>query len=120
MLAAIFEDEGKLVVGETSAPIPGPLDVVVKVEICGICGTDLRILAVPPVFEAKKGIILGHEYIGEVTGVGPDVVQFQAGDRVAVIPDMACGYCRFCAEGRPNLCENMMSIGGNLDGGFSQ
>ncbi len=119
MLAAIFKDEGKLVVGEAPAPIPGPLDVVVKVEVCGICGTDLRILAVPPVFEAKKGIILGHEYIGQVTEVGLDVAQLRPGDRVAVIPDMACGYCRFCAEGRPNLCENMVSIGGNLDGGFA-
>jgi (R,R)-butanediol dehydrogenase/meso-butanediol dehydrogenase/diacetyl reductase len=120
MLAAIFEDEGKLVVREVPVPtIRTPQDVLVKVEICGVCGTDLRILAVPPVVQAKKGIVLGHEYIGEVVEVGEDVPQFQPGDRVAVIPDLPCGHCRFCAEGRPNLCENIVSIGGDADGGFA-
>ena len=120
MLAAVFEDEGKLVVREVSTPvIKNSQDVLVKVEICGICGTDLRILAVPPVFQAKKGIILGHEYIGEVIEVGTDVRQFRPGDRVAVIPDLPCGYCRFCMEGRPNLCDNMSAIGGDADGAFA-
>lgn len=120
MSAAIFEDEGKLVIREVPIPtIRTPQDVLVKVEICGVCGTDLRILAVPPVIQAKKGIVLGHEYIGEVVEAGKDVTQFQPGDRVAVIPDLPCGYCRFCTEGRPNLCENIVSIGGDEDGGFA-
>jgi L-iditol 2-dehydrogenase len=120
MLAAIFEDEGKLVVREVPVPmIRTPQDVLVKVEVCGVCGTDIRFLAVPPVIYAKKGVILGHEYIGEVVEVGQDVPQFQPGDRVAVMPDVPCGHCRFCAEGRPNLCENMFSIGGDVDGGFA-
>jgi len=120
MLAAIFEDEGKLVVREVPIPaLRSSHDVLVKVEICGVCGTDIRILAVPPVVRAQKGIILGHEYIGEVVEVGEDVPQFQLGDRVAVIPDLSCGYCRFCAEGQPNLCENTIAIGGDADGGFA-
>jgi threonine dehydrogenase-like Zn-dependent dehydrogenase len=120
MSAAIFEDEGKLVVREVPVPtVRTPQDVLVKVEVCGVCGTDIRFLAVPPVIRAKKGVILGHEYIGEVVAVGKDVPQLQPGDRVAVIPDLPCGHCRFCAEGRPNLCENMASIGGDLDGGFA-
>jgi L-iditol 2-dehydrogenase len=120
MLAAIFEDEGKLVVREVPVPmIRTPQDVLVKVEVCGVCGTDIRFLAVPPVIYAKKGVILGHEYIGVVVEVGQDVPQFKPGDRVAVMPDVPCGHCRFCAEGRPNLCENMFSIGGDVDGGFA-
>ncbi|MEW5958409.1 MAG: alcohol dehydrogenase catalytic domain-containing protein [Chloroflexota bacterium] len=120
MLAAIFEGEGKLVVREAPVPtIRTPQDVLVKVEVCGICGTDIRFLAVPPLIQAKKGVILGHEYTGQVIEVGEGVRQFQPGDRVAVIPDLPCGYCRFCAEGRPNLCENMASIGGDMDGGFA-
>lgn len=120
MLAAIFEDEGRLVVREVPAPmVRTPQDVLVKVEVCGVCGTDLRFLAVPPIIHAKKGVILGHEYIGEVVEVGQSVSQFQPGDRVAVIPDVPCGHCRFCAEGRPNLCENIYSIGGDVDGGFA-
>jgi len=121
MLAAIFEDEGKLVVRQAPTPtIRSAQDVLVKVEVCGVCGTDIRILAVPPIVRANKGIVLGHEYIGQVIEVGSDVPQFKPGDRVAVIPDLPCGYCRFCAEGRPNLCENMVSIGGDTDGGFAQ
>ena len=120
MLAAVFEDEGRLIVREVPIPnLKTPQDVLIKVEICGICGTDLRFLAVPPLMQAKKGIILGHEYIGQVVEVGDEVHQFQPGDRVAVIPDIPCGYCQFCAEARPNLCENMVAIGGELDGGFA-
>jgi threonine dehydrogenase-like Zn-dependent dehydrogenase len=120
MLAAIFEEEGKLVVREV--PIPAlrtPQDVLVRVEVCGVCGTDIRFLAIPPVIRAKKGVILGHEYIGQVVEVGEAASHLQPGDRVAVIPDLPCGHCRFCAEGRPNLCESMVSIGGDVDGGFA-
>lgn len=120
MLAAVFEDEGRLSIREVPTPsLNTPQDVILKVEICGICGTDLRFLAVPPIMQAKKGIILGHEYIGQVVEVGDAVRHFQPGDRVAVIPDIPCGYCPFCAEGRPNLCENMYAIGGDVDGGFA-
>ncbi len=120
MLAAIFENEGKLTVREVPVPRVGtPQDVLIKVEVCGVCGTDIRFLAVPPVIHAKRGIVLGHEYIGTVVDVGDSVHQFQPGDRVAVIPDVPCGYCRYCAEGRPNLCRNMVSIGGDTDGGFA-
>lgn len=119
MLAAVFEDEGRLAIREVPTPrLNTPQDVILKVEICGICGTDLRILAAPPLMQAKKGIVLGHEYIGQVVEVGEAVRQFQPGDRVAVIPDIPCGYCPFCAEGRPNLCENIYAIGGDVDGGF--
>jgi len=112
MQAAIFEDAGKLVVREVAVPaISSPQDVLIKVEACGVCGTDIRILAVPPVVQAKKGIVLGHEYIGQVVDVGQDVAHLQVGDRVAVIPDLPCGHCRFCREGRPNLCDNTVAIG---------
>lgn len=120
MLAAVFEGEGRLDIREVPTPtLKTSQDVLLKVEICGICGTDLRFLAVPPVMLAKQGIILGHEYIGQVVEVGSEVKQFQPGDRVAVIPDIPCGYCQFCLEARPNLCENMYAIGGDVDGGFA-
>lgn len=120
MLAAVFEDEGRLAVREVPIPVVrGPQDVLIKIEACGVCGTDIRFLAVPPVIQARKGVILGHEYVGQVVEVGTDVSQFQPGDRVAVIPDLPCGRCQFCAEGRPNLCEKMVSIGGDIDGGFA-
>lgn len=120
MPAAVFEAEGQLVVKEVPIPsLQTAQDVLIKVEICGICGTDLRILAVPPIFQAKKGIVLGHEYIGQVVEVGQAVTQLAPGDRVAVIPDIPCGHCQFCMEARPNLCEKMYAIGGDADGGFA-
>lgn len=121
MLAAVFEGEGQLSIREVPVPrITTPQDVLIKVEICGICGTDIRFLAVPPILRAAPGVILGHEHIGEIIEVGTAVTQFSPGDRVAVIPDVPCGHCRLCVEGRPNLCENMISIGGDVDGGFAQ
>jgi (R,R)-butanediol dehydrogenase/meso-butanediol dehydrogenase/diacetyl reductase len=120
MQAAIFEDDGELVVHEVPIPaISSPQDVLIRVEACGVCGTDIRILAVPPIVQAKKGIVLGHEYIGHVVDVGHDAAHLQVGDRVAAIPDLPCGYCRFCMEGRPNLCDNAVAIGGDADGGFA-
>jgi (R,R)-butanediol dehydrogenase / meso-butanediol dehydrogenase / diacetyl reductase len=120
MLAAVFEGEGRLGIREVPIPqLTSPQDVLVKVEACGVCGTDIRFLAVPPIAHAKKGVVLGHEYIGEVVEVGQEVTQLRPGDRVAVIPDLPCGHCRFCAEGRPNLCDNMVSLGGDQDGGFA-
>ncbi len=120
MLAAVFEGEGKLAIREVPVPqLQTRQDVLIRVEACGVCGTDIRFLAVPPIAHAKRGVILGHEYIGEVIEAGEDVHQLQPGDRVAVIPDLPCGHCRFCAEGRPNLCDNMVSLGGDQDGGFA-
>lgn len=121
MLAAVFEDEGRLTVQEKPIPtIISPRDALIKVEVCGVCGTDIRILAVPPVAHADKGVVLGHEYTGQVVAVGKDVVEVQPGDRVAPIADIPCSFCRFCREGRPNLCENAVAIGAQIDGGFAQ
>jgi (R,R)-butanediol dehydrogenase/meso-butanediol dehydrogenase/diacetyl reductase len=120
MQAAVFEAEGVLAVREVPVPrVEAPDDVVVQVEACGVCGTDLRILAVPPAVRARQGIVLGHEYVGHVVEAGPGAAGLRPGDRVACIPDVPCGQCSYCAEGRPNLCERMYSIGGDVDGGFA-
>jgi 2-desacetyl-2-hydroxyethyl bacteriochlorophyllide A dehydrogenase len=120
MQAAVFESAGRLVVKEVPLPrLQGAGDVLVQVEACGVCGTDLRILSVPPAVRARQGIVLGHEYLGHVVEAGPAAAHLRPGDRVACIPDVACGHCAFCAEGRPNLCQNMYSIGGDVDGGFA-
>lgn len=70
MLAAVFEGEGQLVLRDCPKPLPErETDVLIKVTGVGICGTDLRILQVPPARPAKKGAILGHESAGEVAWV---------------------------------------------------
>jgi NADPH2:quinone reductase len=101
-------------------PEPRPGEVVVKVESCGICGTDLHILAgeFPP---TPYPIIPGHEFSGTVVVRGPDIKpDLPVGTRVAVDPSLYCGYCRRCRAGRDNLCENWAAIGDTVNGAFAE
>jgi threonine dehydrogenase-like Zn-dependent dehydrogenase len=120
MTVPVFAGEGR-VVFETR-PIPAPVapdDVAVAVKACGICGTDLNILAVPPAHKAQPGIVLGHEAIGTVTAVGPGVRGLQPGDRVVIAPRLTCGRCRYCRRGLVNQCEDYQTIGTRLDGAWA-
>ena len=120
MLAAVFEGEGKLAVKQVPMPeITRPDEVLLKVEGAGICGTDLHILEVPPGHPANPGTILGHEYVGRVVEVGPEVTSVQIGDRVVVAPNLACGLCSACRRGKPNQCAHFTTLGIYLDGGFA-
>jgi 2-desacetyl-2-hydroxyethyl bacteriochlorophyllide A dehydrogenase len=84
--------------------------VLVQVEACGICGTDIHILEgeLPP---TRYPIIPGHELCGEVVAAGREVEHPRVGDFVAVDPNLYCGECRFCQAGRSNLCLNYNAIG---------
>ena len=112
--------------------------MIVKVDCCGICGTDLHILAgeFPP---TPYPITPGHEFAGQVVALGPDVddgarpradgaglrpnstgPRLREGDRVAVDPSLYCGWCRRCRAGRGNLCANWGAIGDTVDGAFAE
>lgn len=120
MKAAIFEGEGKLAIKEVPMPKMKLFeDVLIKVEIASVCGTDCHILSVPPGHPANAGIVLGHEYMGEVVEVGKWVTHLKAGDRVVIDPNVTCGLCRYCRMGMPNMCENMTTLGIFIDGGFA-
>ena len=74
MFAPVFKGEGRLVYEERPVPeIEHPTDVIVSIDACGICGTDLNILATPPAHKARENIIIGHEGVGRVEKVGPGV-----------------------------------------------
>lgn len=121
MKAAVFEGEGKLAVRDVPVPRLEKADqVLLEVEIAGICGTDLHILDVPPGHPATAGAILGHEYVGRVLEVGDGVRSVEPGDRVVVAPNLACEICGPCREGRPNQCEHFTTLGIYLDGGFAK
>ncbi len=108
MLSAVFEEEGQLILKDCPKPRLGrETDVLIKVAAVGICGTDLHILQVPPAHPAKKGVILGHEFAGEIAEVGREVVDFKPGDPVLVDPHPGCGRCRQCKRGYPDLCEEL-------------
>ncbi len=110
MNAAVVERPGKVGIQRVDDPTPGPREVLVQVEACGICGTDIHILKgeLPP---TRYPIIPGHEFCGEVVAAGRDVEHVQVGDFVAVDPNLPCRECRFCQAGRENLCQNYAAIG---------
>ncbi|MFF3838740.1 zinc-dependent alcohol dehydrogenase family protein [Streptomyces sp. NPDC001930] len=118
MRAAIVEAPGKVSVTSLPDPTPGPRDVVVEVAACGLCGTDLHILQGE--FAPTLPLVPGHEFAGEVVGVGAEVTELSIGDQVAVDPSLPCHECRFCRAGRGNLCDRWAAIGVTVPGGAAQ
>ena len=97
MLGAVFKGSGNLVLEEVPEPVlKRNSDVLIRVQGVGICGSDLHILQVPPAHPAKKGIVLGHEFTGEIVKVGDQVTDFKPGNSVLVDPHPGCGLCSEC------------------------
>ncbi|MBQ2990355.1 MAG: zinc-dependent alcohol dehydrogenase family protein [Clostridia bacterium] len=99
----------------------GPEDVLVKVHACGVCGTDVHI------YHGEEGsapvtppVVLGHEFSGVVEKIGSQVTLCSVGDHVTLDPNMYCGKCRPCREGKKQNCEHLFALGVNTDGGFAQ
>lgn len=118
MQAALFTGPHKISVTDFQTPRPGPDELLIRVGACGVCGTDFHI------FEgnapAKPPVILGHEYTGEIVDKGENIQDMQIGQRVAVNPNIHCGYCEFCRKGKINLCLNLKALGVTVNGGFSE
>lgn len=120
MSAAVFMGDGKLEIVERPVPVVSTsTDVLIKVENCGICGSDIAVLAVPPRHDAAIGTILGHEFSGYVQEVGSDVRGLKRGDRVVVAPNISCGECAYCMEGQLHHCINLTIHGIWVDGGLA-
>ena len=114
MRAAVFKGAGVLALEDVPEPVvEADDDVIIEVEACGICGSDLQILNVPPGHPADPGVILGHEFIGRVTALGGSAGAgaLEVGQRVVVDPDPKCGRCGPCRAGRPASCENIRALG---------
>ena len=94
--------------------------LLLKLEACGICGSDLRRWKEGPLPGAEL-VIAGHEIAAEIAGVGAGVKGFKVGERLAVAPDIHCGECYYCRHDWYNLCENLRLIGitPGYHGGFS-
>lgn len=124
MTAAVFEGDGRWSLRERPMPrVQRADDVVVEVEACGICGTDLQILNVPPGHPATPGTILGHEFVGRIVDLGEgagELAGLRPGMRVVVDPDPKCGVCRNCRAGRPASCVNIVALGIFRDGGLAK
>lgn len=111
---------GQLELTEVSVPEPGAGEVLVKVEACGVCRTDLHVIDQElPVH--RPGVIPGHQVVGIVEAVGSAVVELRTGDRVGVAwLRHTCGVCRWCRTGRENLCPNSTYTGWDADGGYAE
>nr|WP_321307098.1 L-threonine 3-dehydrogenase [Marinifilum fragile] len=107
---------------EVDIPEVGVNDILVKIKKTAICGTDLHIYKWDEWSQntIKLGMIIGHEYVGEVAQIGAGVTGFEIGDRVTGEGHIACGHCRNCRRGRKHVCENTVGIGVNIDGIFAE
>ncbi|MGD0227209.1 MAG: alcohol dehydrogenase catalytic domain-containing protein [Terriglobia bacterium] len=120
MRVPVFLGDGRLEFQDRSVPhIQHDDDVLLAVEACGLCGTDLNILAIPPAHKAAVGTVLGHEFVGMVRRVGQRVTGLNTGDRVVISPRLNCGLCRYCRRGMLNQCESYKTLGIHLDGGLA-
>jgi threonine dehydrogenase-like Zn-dependent dehydrogenase len=120
MRAACYIGPGVLEFREIPDPrIERPNDVLVAVEVAGLCGTDLHIVSVPQLHPAKPGIVLGHEFVGRVTEVGSSVSELRPGDRVIAGPNVFCSQCEPCRRGQRNMCTAGVTCGITRDGGFA-
>jgi propanol-preferring alcohol dehydrogenase len=118
MRAAVLDSPGRpLVVRDVREPAPAPGQVLLRVLACGVCRTDLHVVdgELP---DPKLPVIPGHQIVGEVLGGGD---RLAVGSRVGV-PWLGwtCGECRFCLDGRENLCDRARFTGYQLDGGYAE
>ncbi len=121
MKAMVLEKKGEKL-KEKEVPVPEISDdqVLIKVNACGVCHTDLHIVD-QELTKPKLPLIPGHEIIGKIVKTGNNVKKFNVGDRVGV-PWLGytCGYCKYCKRGQENLCVNAKFTGYTMDGGYAE
>ncbi|ONH58212.1 alcohol dehydrogenase [Frankia sp. CcI49] len=116
MRAAVIASGGRYEITEVPDPSPGPGELLLRVTACGFCGSDVKARAAMP-----TGVIMGHEFGGEIVGIGPDTAGWREGTQVAVLPALSCGKCEWCASGRVIHCPQVRLVGlGGSGGGFAQ
>jgi len=120
MKAVVVRKPNDYIVTEVATPAVPKGGLLLKVEACGLCGSDLRMLR-----SGHDAItlpwIIGHEICGSVVDIGQDyATSWNRGERLSVGPLAYCGVCDFCTSGRYELCENQREIGKHWPGGFAE
>ena len=127
MQAAIIDAPGNIRVGSIADPMPHPDELLIRVEACGICGTDLHLLDGDSPL-ARYPLVPGHEFAGEVVALGSNIARqaesgetnIRVGSRVAVEPNLYCGHCESCRTGHENLCLNYSALGVTTNGAIAE
>jgi 2-desacetyl-2-hydroxyethyl bacteriochlorophyllide A dehydrogenase len=127
MSAVVLHDADDMQVERRSVPEVGPGEVLLKVEVASICGTDVKVLHRTLQGQPAGEFIMGHEYAGTVAALGPGVNEFQIGERVAVEVHKGCDRCENCIKGWYTSCLNYGDLakghrakGLTCDGGFAE
>lgn len=121
MKAVILEKVGQYAIVEKPIPkITQPNELLVRIDACSICGTDMQILKDPPGIAAVPGVTIGHEMVGTVVEVGEAVKNFKPGDRITGDNNVPCGTCYHCKTGHANMCNHLFCLGIDGDGFFAQ
>jgi L-iditol 2-dehydrogenase len=117
-IEALLKNDGTVGVCRVKAPRPGPGEVVVQVALAGLCRTDVYVARgqIP----SANPLVLGHEFAGVVHELGAGVQGLRVGDRVGVMPIIACGACEWCASGRALWCQHTEMLGVDRDGAFAE
>ena len=107
---------------DTPEPEVGHNDLLIKIRKTSICGTDMHIYNWDEWSQKTIPVpmVVGHEYVGEVVGMGQEVKGFKVGDRVSGEGHITCGHCRNCRAGRVHLCRNTEGVGVNRPGAFAE
>lgn len=120
MRAMKFPETGRAEIVEVPVPVPGAGEILVRVHSAGICASDVA------AFQGKHNVrrppvITGHELAGEVAAIGPGVIAWAVGDRVAVEPHLGCGACVYCGRGQYHECPQKQFVGvGDWIGAFAE
>jgi L-iditol 2-dehydrogenase len=110
MKVAVMSDIGKIEYDERPIPIPKDDEALIRLQYVGICGSDMHYFEKGRIggYVAEPPFVLGHEASGSVVSVGKQVTNIKPGDRVTLEPGKTCGKCRYCREGKYNLCPDVV------------
>ncbi len=119
-LSDLTKEKKPLIFSDIPEPVPGYNEILIKVNTCGVCHTELDEIegrTPPPVFP----VIPGHQVVGRVIDTGSGVSKFTVGDRAGVAWIFSsCGTCKYCMDGLDNLCPEFLATGRDADGGYTQ
>ncbi|MBN1218266.1 MAG: zinc-dependent alcohol dehydrogenase family protein [Anaerolineae bacterium] len=119
-LCNLAENSSPLVLTDLPDPVPGEEEILVQVSVCGVCHTELDEIEgrTPP---PRLPVVLGHQVVGRVVGMGRRVKNLQIGDKVGVAwIYSSCGQCTYCRTGQENLCSDFRATGRDANGGYAE